>query len=75
LWVEEVLNSKIGKTDYVYFYPKSAVENVLRYNGELLNYKVGKTYVSYYGKFQSTVDEILDCNKKYRHVSSNPYEW
>lgn len=78
LWVGEVLNSKIGKTDYVYFYPKSAVENVLRYNGELLNYKVEKTYVSY-GKFQSTVDEILDgeivYNKKHILVSSNPYEW
>lgn len=74
LWVEEVLNSKIGKTDYVYFYPKSAVENVLRYDGELLNCKVEKTYVSH-SKFQSTVDEILDCNKKHKHVSSNPYEW
>ena len=78
LWVEEVLNTKIGKTDYVYFYPKSAVENLLTYNGESLNCKVEKTYVSY-SKFLSEVEDILDgeivSNKKYKHVSSNPYEW
>ena len=78
LWVGEVLNSKIGKTDYVYFYPKSAVENLLTYNGESLNCKVGKTNVSY-SQFQSEVEDILDgeivSNKKHKHVSSNPYEW
>lgn len=78
LWVEEVLNSKIGKTDYVYFFPKSAVENLLTYNGESLNCKVEKTYVSY-SKFLSEVEDILDgeivSNKKHILVSSNPYEW